>query len=35
VTLIRQLVGIRTEIRAGAGRIKKSIGGSHQEFPFG
>ncbi|NUP88493.1 MAG: hypothetical protein HUU25_01585 [Candidatus Sumerlaeia bacterium] len=33
--LIKQLIGIRTEIKQGVRGIRNSLGGSHREFPFG
>ncbi len=33
-SLIRQLIGLRFEIRNGVAGIRKSLGGSHSDFPL-
>lgn len=33
--LIKQLVGLKREIRTGVRGIRNSLGGSHREHPFG
>lgn len=33
--MIKQLIGIRHEIKTGVRGIRNSLGGSHREYPFG
>ncbi len=33
--MIKQLIGLRQELRAGVRGIRNSLGGSHREHPFG
>jgi hypothetical protein len=33
--MIKQLIGIRQEIKSGVRGIRNSLGGSHREYPFG